>query len=399
MPPRVIIADADHWSGELLAQLVRSIRQDVQLAVLRDSHSALEHCRQALPDLLIADHDLPGGGLSLLREVRRLRRRPLLPFILISAKIDAHSVREAMPLAPTAYLAKPFNIDDLLQRLRQILPSEDGSPPAAPAIQQSLDDYLIQQRQASAGAPLLQAVQETLQLCLENKDKDYDLGELEQLFRKDPQLTAQLIAAANSAAQHCGNNCQTLAQALPRLGLQHSLNMALGLTLQRSVSLGDPLLAPFGQHIWQQSQCTAALAHCLALRLKADAERCYTAGLLHLLGDLAVLRSIQGWRDLGGAELSEAQVNAALKHHAAPYGSALRTRWRLPLELRQLIAACFQLGSGVHSREALILHVARQVTGLAEGQDLRSLANSKAAHMLGLDANLLAALPQLVAEA
>lgn len=46
----------------------------------------------------------------------------------------------------------------------------------------------------------------------------------------------------------------------------------------------------------------------------------------------------------------------------------------LTQKLRPLIAACFQLGSGVHSREALI----RQITRLAEGQDPRSLANGKA---------------------
>lgn len=393
--PHVIIADSDRWSAELLAQLVRSVHPAAQLELLQDCHSVLERCRRLLPDLLIADYSLPGGGgLEVLREVRRLRRQ--LPFFLVSSKVDAHSVREVLPLAPTAYLAKPFNVEDLLQRLRHVLPSSTGAEPAAQAsTHETLEDYLGRSRDSAAGAPLLRGVQEALQRCLEPGEQD--LGELEQTFRQDPQLTAQLIAAANSAAQHCGSSCQTLAQALARLGLKHSLNLALGLALQRNISLADPQLQAAGLRLWSQSQQVANLGHWLAQQLGVDGERCYTAGLLHLLGDLVVLRSIQDWCAQGGGEVSAEQVEGALQRHGAPFGSALRTRWRLPLELRQLVAACFQLGSGVYSREALILHIARLAASLPEGEDPRNLASTKAAHMLGLDSSLLGSLPSLTA--
>lgn len=395
--PKVLIADPDRWSAELLTELVRKARCGAQLVVLQDSHSVLEHCRNGWPDLLIVDYGLPGiGGLELLREVRRQRRHPPVPFFLLTERVDAASVRAALPLAPTAYLAKPFNAEDLLQRLRNLLlePGEDVAcsvPPRSP--EQSLDVFLAEARESSSGAPLLSVVHEALSFTLDAHKRD--LAELEPLFHQDPQLTGQLIAAANSAAQHLGNSCQTLTQALARLGPQHSLNLALGLALQRSVKLADPLLVPHGQRIWQQSQHTAELARWLAQCLEGDHERCYTAGLLHLLGDLAVLRSLQSWRDLGGEKLTAEQVSDALHKHAAPFGSALRTRWRLPVELRQLIAAVFQLGGGVYSKEALILHVAKLAAELPEGEDASRLARHKAARMLGLDAALLASLPKL----
>ncbi|BAN45859.1 putative two-component response regulator [Metapseudomonas resinovorans NBRC 106553] len=397
----MLIADPDRWSAELLTELVRKARGDVQLEVLQDSASVLEHCRNGWPDLLIVDYGLPGiGGLELLREVRRQRRHPPVPFFLITARVDAASVRAALPLAPTAYLAKPFNADDLLQRLRNLLlePGEEvPSQVPATASLGSLDAYLAEARESSAGAPLLKVVREALEQALEAHKRD--LAELEPLLHQDPQLTGQLIAAANSAAQHLGSNCQTLGQALARLGPQHSLNLALGLTLQRSVSLIDPLLVPHGERIWRQAQRTADLARWLAQCLEGDSERCYTAGLLHLLGDLAVLRSIQSWRDLGGEGLTAEQVDDALREHAAPFGSALRTRWRLPLELRQLIAAAYQLGGGVYSRDALILHVAKLVAELPEGEDATQLAKHKAARMLDLDAAVLASLPKLAPSA
>ncbi|MBF3225223.1 histidine kinase, partial [Pseudomonas aeruginosa] len=70
----------------------------------------------------------------------------------------------------------------------------------------------------------------------------------------------------------------------------------------------------------------------------------------------------------------------------------LRARWRLPLELRRLIAAAYQFGD-VLSREELILSLATQAASLPE-DDAEQLAESKAARMLGLDGERLAKLLQ-----
>jgi HD-like signal output (HDOD) protein/ActR/RegA family two-component response regulator len=394
--PRVIIGEADRWTADLICQLVRSARCDANIVVLGDGASVLQQCRQTTPQLLIVDFDLPGiGGLDLLREVRRQKAQPPLPFFLITEKIDARSVRAAAPLAPTAYLAKPFDAEDLLRRLRQVLlqPGEEIScPPPEPAPQESLDQYLDKARETAAGAPLLNQVHETLQLL--QGPVTPDLEELERRFHNDPQLTARLIAAANSAAEHRGSGYQSLAQALHRLGTKHSLNLALGLALQRGASLDDPLLTSTALKVWTQSQRLAELAHWLADRLGADAERCFTAGLLHRLGDLALLRTLQDWHGRGG-KLDEKELEAALHKYAAPFGSALRTRWRLPLELRQLIAAVYQLDSGVYSREALVLNLAAQAAPLGAEQSFSPLAEHKSARMLHVDVATLEQLPRL----
>lgn len=394
--PRVIIGESDRWTSDLLSQLVRSARCDAEIVTLRDGHSVLEQWRKKSPVLLIADWSLPGvGGLDVLREVRRQRAQPPQPFFLITEKVDAASVKAAVSLAPTAYLAKPFNAEDLLKRLRQVLikPGEEVVCPLPERVpQQSLDQYLEACRESAAGAPMLASVQDTLGLLQGAVVPDLDALALR--FRPDPQLTAQLIAAANTASQHRGGSCQTLPQALQRLGVKHSLNLALGLALQRGVSLDDELLSATGLKVWAQSQRVAELAHWLAGELEADAERCFTAGLLHRLGDLALLRTLQDWHGSGG-ELDAAAVDKALGKHAAPYGSALRTRWRLPLELRELIAAAYSLGSGVFSREALVVNLAAEAARLSPEQPVSALQQHKAARMLQLDARTLERMPRL----
>jgi HD-like signal output (HDOD) protein len=209
-----------------------------------------------------------------------------------------------------------------------------------------------------------------------------DLATLEDEIRIDPQVTAVLIAAANSAAHHLGATAQTLSQALHRLGTGQSMNLILGLALKRSARLSDPFLADYAERYWDLSLHTAEYARTLARLLDLDQERCYCAGMLHRLGDLALLRCLQEWKQAGG-ELDEwEEVGDALAQFGAAYGSALRTRWRLPLELRELIAAVYHLGGGVYSREALVMNMAAHLARLTEHEGIEELAKSRTARLL-----------------
>ena len=174
---------------------------------------------------------------------------------------------------------------------------------------------------------------------------------------------------------------QTLLQALNKLGSTQSMNLILGMTLKRSARLSDPLLAQHAAQYWDLSLHTAEYGRTLARLLALDEGLCYCAGLLHCLGDLAVLRCLQEWR-LAGGELDEDKVQLSLNEFGAAFGSALRTRWRLPLALRELIAAIYQLGGGVYSREILAMNLAGQLARLPAEQGLAKIASGKTARLL-----------------
>ena len=391
--PEILIAEAEPWTADLLVQLVRDVRPDARILQVTDGEAALAKCKRRLPSLVIADGDLPGiDGLELLRQLRRHPRTPALPFILISSRLDANSVRAARPLAPTAYLAKPFNAEQLRQRLLGILGNPSASAPdaSAPLLVNSLDDYLNAVREEGQGAPLLESVRDSVSQCLNGDDTD--LRELEDVFARDPQITARLIAAANSAAQHQGMPCQTLNQALPRLGLARTLNLVLGMAVQRNARLSDPRLAELASSAWDNAQRSAELAHWLASELQLDAELCFTAGLLHNIGELALLRSLQDWQDAGGT-LRDEDIQQRFQQRAASFGSALRIRWRLPFGLRELIAAFYNLGSGVFSREALVLNLVCMILRLRSNQSPKELRDERCVRMLRLDLNLLERIP------
>ncbi|EUB84506.1 response regulator [Pseudomonas sp. HOU2] len=382
--PRVLIAEADPWSRDLLKQVLLNVRCDARLDLCADGQQALSLLSEVPYDLAIVDWELPGiDGLSVLRSVRQRKRNPPLPFILMSSRNDSASVREAIPLAPTAYLTKPLNMENLTERLQGLLLDAGEEvfcevPTLAPGM--TLSVFLERRREQADGAPLMTDVQVAVKRSLNPNGLDLKL--LEEEIRTDPQITAVLIAAANSAAQHHGAAVQTLGQALHRLGTGQSMNLILGLALKRSAKLSDPCLADYAERYWGLSLHTAEYARTLARLLDLDQERCYCAGMLHRLGDLALLRCLQEWKQAGG-ELDELEeVGDALAEFGAAYGSALRTRWRLPLELRELIASVYQLGGGVYSREALVMNMAAQMARLTEHEGVEELAKSRTARLL-----------------
>ncbi|WP_232244365.1 response regulator [Pseudomonas putida] len=379
-PPCVLIAEGDPWVREMLSEMLLSVRCDARLQVCADGSQALT-ALASKPDLIIAARELAGcDGLDLLRNVRA--KGPELPFILMSNRSDSASVREALPLHPTAYLSKPLNLDKLRKSLEELLLAVGEQitcpvPPLQPGA--NLPAYLEQRRATADGGPLFADVQVAIKRAL--NPQGLNLKVLEEEVRDDPQITAVLIAAANSASLHRDAPVQTLMQALNKLGSTQSMNLILGLALKRSARLSDPLLTQHATHYWNLSLHTAEYARTLARMLELDQERCYCAGLLHCLGDLAVLRCLQEWR-LAGGELDEDRVQLSLNKFGAAFGSALRTRWRLPLSLRELIAAIYQLGGGVYSREILALNLAGQLARLPADQGLEKIASSKTARLL-----------------
>ena len=389
MPPRVLIAESDPWMRDLLSQMLLDVRCDARLQACATGPEALEHLREP-PDLVIAARELLGiSGLDLLRGVRKSPRLSALPFILLSERSDSASVREVLPLAPTAYLTKPLNMTSLKARLQTLL---SGSAEVVVcripqiAAGTTLEQYLTRRRLDCDGGPLLCDVQAAVQRAL--GPQGLNLKVLEANVRSDPQVTGVLVSAANSAAKQGAAPVLTLMQALQALGPTQSMNLLLGMTTRPSAYLSDPLLLEQAEICWNRSTHTAEFARNIARQQNVDEWRCYCAGVLHCLGDLALLRVLQEWR-LAGGELDQTKLTYALRTFGAPYGSELRRRWRLPLELREMIAAAYQLGGGVYSREKLIVNIAAQMASLGADEDVTQIAQSKPARLLKIGVSQL----------
>lgn len=388
----VLIAFSEPWRAEQLEQLIGSLRPGLRVVQAHDGYAALAACKRELPRLLIVDGELDGlDGRALLRELRCRTPTQQLPCILISERMDRLSVRAALPLGLAAYLGKPCDLDDLRRRLDKLLPQSAGDHSVHTPSTDTLAAFLERMRKSNPGTPLLASVQVAVNECLNASERN--LGMLEKQFSRDPQIIARLISVANSVGQHQGGTSQTLAQALPRLGVRRTLDLVLEMTLQRNAQLADTRLAQLAQGISEHALRVAKLAGWLARRLKLDINLCYTAGLLHNLGELALLRSLQSWLEAGG-ELQDEDLPLLLRERAAGFGSSLRIQWRLPLGLRQAIAAYYGLGSEVFTREALVLNLTGLLLTLPAEASPASLVDARSVRLLRIDPQLLTAAPR-----
>lgn len=81
---------------------------------------ALAQIRRQPPDLLVLDLGLPDlDGLDVIRELREYG--PELPIIVLSARSGSQDKVTALDLGAVDYVTKPFDMDELIARLRAVV--------------------------------------------------------------------------------------------------------------------------------------------------------------------------------------------------------------------------------------------------------------------------------------
>jgi CheY-like chemotaxis protein len=121
-PGRVLIVD-DQWSMRRVLELSLTAR-GYEVDGAATGMSALERARQRPPDLMILDLGLPDmDGLQVIAGVRAFSAVPIL---VISARDAGAAEVRARAAGADDYLTKPFEIGQLVGRVRAALPSAAG---------------------------------------------------------------------------------------------------------------------------------------------------------------------------------------------------------------------------------------------------------------------------------
>jgi two-component system response regulator QseB len=115
---RVLLVEDD---GELAAMLDRLLRSEgYEVDVALNGHEGLHRALTGRYQVMVIDRGLPGvDGLDL---IGRLRRRGVTtPILVLSALGTPRDRVHGLDAGAEDYLAKPFDIDELLARLRALL--------------------------------------------------------------------------------------------------------------------------------------------------------------------------------------------------------------------------------------------------------------------------------------
>jgi DNA-binding NarL/FixJ family response regulator len=117
---RLLIVDDEPNLLRAVAACLRGEGYEVETA--RSGEEALIHVAQRLPDLIISDIRMPRmDGFALARQLRSNPRTDLIPIIFLTAKDESADRIAGIRSGVDAYLTKPFEPDELVAVVANIL--------------------------------------------------------------------------------------------------------------------------------------------------------------------------------------------------------------------------------------------------------------------------------------
>ena len=120
LPKRLLIVDDDPNLLRAVAACLRGEGYEVDTA--RSGDEALIHIAQRLPDLIVSDIRMPRmDGYALARQLRSNPRTDLIPVIFLTAKDESSDRITGIRSGVDAYLTKPFEPDELIAVIGNIL--------------------------------------------------------------------------------------------------------------------------------------------------------------------------------------------------------------------------------------------------------------------------------------
>jgi HD-like signal output (HDOD) protein len=176
-------------------------------------------------------------------------------------------------------------------------------------------------------------------------EADSDLDDIVELVNIDPALTFQVIKLANSALYGLRSRCESLEEAVARVGFG-DIHQIVGLAVSRHAFQGElPAYDIAAGRLWENAVAVGTLNAEFAALAGGDARAAYATGLLRNIGKVvlnnfaphiaypgeAVAPSVHDWEKtqhgISAAEVSSVlldhwrfsseTVNAVRAHHAA----------------------------------------------------------------------------------
>ena len=102
--------------------IVQSLSPWYRCEVAHNGKNGLDRALKLHPDLIIADMMMPVmNGLEMCRQLRKQKEMELVPIIMLTARDDKMTEKKSMEIGVNAFVAKPFDANMLLLRIKQLV--------------------------------------------------------------------------------------------------------------------------------------------------------------------------------------------------------------------------------------------------------------------------------------
>jgi DNA-binding response OmpR family regulator len=117
----ILILEDEREFLETLSNLLRD--QGYKVIESYSGEEAVGKLSECKPDLIIADIKLPGiDGFDFFSKVRKIDKYQTIPFIYLTAFNNLKAAIEAKATGAADYITKPFELEYLISRVKELLP-------------------------------------------------------------------------------------------------------------------------------------------------------------------------------------------------------------------------------------------------------------------------------------
>ena len=177
---------------------------------------------------------------------------------------------------------------------------------------------------------------EVLALC---ESTDVDAKELADVIRCDATLAGHFLAIANSAAFGGGRSpLVTLQQALTRLGLLQTKQIAIVIACKTRAFV-VPDRPERAEELLGHAFATALFAQEIARARRLNVEEAFLAGLLHDIGEPAVLQVCAEVQRSSGRFFDTREIDDCVERHHEELGGMIARAWKMRGPIVEAIAA------------------------------------------------------------
>jgi CheY-like chemotaxis protein len=118
--PKVLVVE-DEPENQLAIQVILTV-EGFEVVSVEDGRLALRMAKEQRPDLILLDVMMPEiNGFEVLAQLRHDEEMKSIPVIMLTALAQRSDVAKAVEAGVDDYVAKPFEPDDLIERIRKAI--------------------------------------------------------------------------------------------------------------------------------------------------------------------------------------------------------------------------------------------------------------------------------------
>lgn len=215
--------------------------------------------------------------------------------------------------------------------------------------------------------------------------KEIGIKDAVKIVNLDPVISSKLIQVVNSPLYRTHTPIASSHDAINRLGLKTTQNLAISISLNNLFKSADKRLHEKIQSVWKQSIHVASLSYTLAgISRKMNADEALLAGLVHNIGALPVITFAESF---GKNAYTEQELNQSIDALQGLLGAFILKKWHFPDNLRQIpiqtVNWYYDGGETLQLGDIVLLAKFHSQLGTAQAQKLPPLNTLPAFHKLG----------------